>query len=223
MANRTVQINDELYAYLLTSSLREPEILWRLRAETAQHDMSIMQISPEQGQFMSLLLKLIGARRIIEIGVFTGYSSLCMALALPPTGQVIACDINREWTDIAQRYWQEAGVANKIELKLGPALTTLQNLLDAGEAELFDFAFIDADKQSYKHYYEACLQLLRPGGLIAVDNVLWGGAVADTDDNSEETVAIRELNELIRHDDRVDISLVPIGDGLMLARRKEGY
>jgi len=219
MANRTVQINDELYDYLVQTSLREPEILKRLRTETAKLDMSVMQIAPEQGQFMSLLVKMIGARRIIEVGVFTGYSSLCMAMSLPENGKIIACDINREWTDIAQRYWQEAGQSGKFDLKLGPAKETLKNLLDSGESGSFDFAFIDADKQNYRDYYELCLQLIRPGGLIAIDNVLWGGAVADSADNSEETVAIRQLNDLIRDDERVDISLVSIGDGLMLARR----
>jgi len=221
MANRTVQINDELYDYLVQTSLREPEILKRLRNETAKLDMSIMQIAPEQGQFMSLLVKMIGATRIIEVGVFTGYSSLCMAMPLPANGKIIACDVNHEWTDIAQRYWQEAGQTGKFELKLGPAKETLQNLLDTGESGSFDFAFIDADKQNYRDYYELCLQLIRPGGLIAIDNVLWGGAVADPADNSPETIAIRQLNDLIRDDKRVDISLVSIGDGLMLARRIE--
>ena len=220
MANRTVQINDELYNYIMHTSLREPEILRLLREETAQLDMSIMQIAPEQGQFMSLLMKIIGARRVIEVGVFTGYSSLCMAMSLPADGKIIACDINREWTDMAKRYWREAGQSDKIDLKLGPATKTLQDLLDSGEFGSFDFAFIDADKQNYREYYELCLQLVRPGGLLAIDNVLWGGAVVDQADSSEDTVAIRRLNNLIRDDDRVDISLVPIGDGLMLARQK---
>jgi len=221
MSNRTLTVNDKLYEYMLHASLREPEILWRLRRETAQHEMSIMQISPEQGQFMSLLIRLIGVRRAIEVGVFTGYSSLCMALTLPDDGQLLACDVNEEWTAIAQRYWQEAGVDKKIDLKLAPATDTLSALLQDGQAELFDFAFIDADKCNYKNYYEACLKLIRPGGLIAIDNVLWGGSVVDEDDTEADTIAIREFNEYLRTDGRVDISLVPIGDGLTLARRKD--
>jgi predicted O-methyltransferase YrrM len=220
MANHTIQLNDDLHAYLLGISLREPEILAELRQETAKLDMSIMQIAPEQGQFMSMLMKLTGARRAIEIGVFTGYSTLCMALPMPADGKIIACDINREWTDIAQHYWQKAGQAGKIELHLGPAMQTLASMLENEQANSFEFAFIDADKPNYCNYYEACLQLVRPGGLIAIDNVLWGGSVIDEDDDSEDTVAIRELNELLHDDDRVDITMVPIGDGLTLARLK---
>lgn len=222
MANRTVQLNDELHAYLLGISLREPKILNDLRKETAQLDMSIMQIAPEQGQFMSLLMQLTGARRAIEIGVFTGYSTLCMAMPMPADGKIIACDINREWTGMAQRYWQQAGQADKIELHLAPANETLTSLLENGQAGSFDFAFIDADKPNYRNYYEACLQLVRPGGLIAIDNVLWGGSVIDENDQSEDTCAIRELNTLLQDDARVDISMLPVGDGLTLAMKKPG-
>lgn len=221
MSNRTIALNAQLYEYMLHISLREPEILWRLRQETSQLDKAVMQISPEQGQFMSLLIRMLGVRRAIEVGVFTGYSSLCVALAMPAHGELVACDINSEWAEIAQRHWQEAGVDSKIQLRLGPALDTLQQLLTNGEAELFDFAFIDADKTNYQNYYEACLRLVRPGGVIAIDNVLWGGSVVDQSEQDEETVAIRQFNETLRQDERVDISLLPIGDGLTLARRKE--
>lgn len=220
MSNRTLTINDPLYEYLLHVSLREPEILWRLRRETGYLEMANMQISPEQGQFMALLVRLLGVHRAIEVGVFTGYSALAVALALPRDGELIACDINRDWTDMAQRYWQEAGVAHKIDLRLAPAGQTLQKLIDGGGAGSFDFAFIDADKVNYPRYYEACLQLIRPGGLIAIDNVLWGGDVIDDDKQDEDTIAIREINEMLHADERVDISLVPIGDGLTLVRRR---
>ena len=171
---------------------------------------------------MALLMRIMSVRRVIEVGVFTGYSSLCMALALPADGQIIACDINEEWTNIAQRYWHEAGVADKIDLHLQPALTTLQALIDAHQQQTFDFAFIDADKGNYLTYYELCLKLLRPGGVIAIDNVLWSGDVADESKTDADTQAIRQLNEQVYRDARVDISLLPIGDGLTLARRKEG-
>ena len=218
MSNKTMCITSELYEYVLSVSLREPDILRDLRMETALDERSIMQISPEQGQFMGLLTKLLGARKTLDVGVYTGYSSLSVALALPQDGRVVACDVNRPWTDIAQRYWHRAGVANKIELRLAPALQTLENLLAQGETG-FDFAFIDADKINYDRYYEYCLQLVRPGGLIAVDNVLWHGAVADEAVNDADTVAIRTLNRKIHTDPRVEISLVPIADGLALARK----
>ena len=221
MSNRTLTIDDPLYEYLLRVSLREPEILWRLRRETGYLDMANMQISPEQGQFMALLVKLLGVRRAIEVGVFTGYSALAVALALPDDGRLLACDVNRDWTDMAQRYWEEAGVAHKIELRLAPAWQTLQSLIDAGDSGTFDFAFIDADKVNYPQYYEACLRLVRPGGLIAIDNVLWGGDVIAADKQDEDTVAIRGINAMLREDARVDISLLPIGDGLTLARRRD--
>ena len=203
---------------MLSISLREPEVLRQLREETADDENANMQISPEQGQFMALLVKLLGAKRTLDIGVYTGYSSLCVSLALPEDGRVTACDINDKWTEIAKRYWQKAGVANKIDLRLAPALETLQILLEQDENN-FDFAFVDADKVNYDQYYEYCLELIRPGGLIAIDNVLWGGAVADTSINDDDTRAIRALNKKIHADPRVETSLVPIADGLTLARK----
>lgn len=220
MSNRTISMTDGLYGYLLGTSLREPPLLKRLRDETAAHPQARMQISPEQGQFMQLLAKLMGARRCIEVGVFTGYSSLAVALALPADGRILACDVSEEFTSVARRYWKEAGVAGKIELKLAPALQTLDERLAAGEAGSYDLAFIDADKANYADYYERILKLLRPGGLVLVDNVLWSGRVLDADDRSEDTVAIRAFNRLLHQDERVDLSLLPIGDGLTLARKR---
>lgn len=220
MSNQTLGLESSLYNYLLSVSLREPEILAQLRQETAQHPMAGMQISPEQGQFMALLVQLIAAKKTLEVGVFTGYSSLAVALALPPDGQVVACDVSEEYTAIAQRYWQQAGVADKIELHLAPALETLDHLLATGSANSFDFAFIDADKSSYAAYYERALQLVRPGGLIAIDNVLWSGRVADSTVTDNRTQNIRALNQKIHQDPRVTISLVPIADGLTLALKR---
>ncbi len=221
MAARTIDLTDRVYKYLQDHSLREAPVLARLRAETASMAEANMQISPEQGQFLALLIELIAGRRTLEIGTFTGYSALAVALALPADGRVIACDISEEYTSLGRRYWAEAGVADKIDLRLGPAVETLDALLsEKGAAESFDFAFIDADKSNYGTYYERCLSLLRPGGLIAVDNVLWGGAVADPSKNDDDTCAIRALNEKMHRDTRVSISLVPIGDGLMLARKR---
>lgn len=220
MSNRTLPLDDRLYDYLLRKSLREPPALAALRAETASHPRVNMQIAPEQGQFMQMLVRLIGARRTIEVGVFTGYSSLAVALALPADGHVLACDISEEYTAIARRHWQLAGVAQKIELVIAPALATLDARLAAGEDGSYDFAFIDADKGGYHAYYERLLRLVRPGGLIAVDNTLWSGAVADPGDRSADTLAIREFNERLLADQRIDLSLVPIGDGLTLARRR---
>jgi predicted O-methyltransferase YrrM len=217
MANRTLSLSDALHAYLVEHSVREPDILRRLRAETAQDSMSMMQISPEQGQFMQLLVKLMGARQCLEIGVFTGYSSLSIALALPMDGHIVACDVSENWTAIARKYWKEAGVARKIKLHIAPALETLDNLIAGGQGGVFDFVFIDADKINYLNYYERTLVLARTGGLIAVDNTLWGGQVVDTSSQSEDTRAIRSLNEKLRSDPRVQISLLPIGDGLTLA------
>jgi caffeoyl-CoA O-methyltransferase len=219
MSNRSISLNDELYQYLLAISLREPTLLAELRERTRQLPDANMQIAPEQGQFMQLLISLLGARHTLEIGVYTGYSALATALALPADGRLIACDINPESTAIAQHFWERAGVAQRIELHLRPALDTLGELLATDRAGQFDFAFIDADKQNYGAYFDACLQLLRPGGVIAVDNVLWGGRVIDAAANDSTTVAIRQFNEKIRCDDRVAISLVPIGDGLTLARK----
>jgi predicted O-methyltransferase YrrM len=220
MPKQSIGLDNQLYNYLLSVSLREPEILEKLRQETANHPRSGMQISPEQGQFMSLLVQLIGAKKTLEVGVFTGYSSLSVALALPVDGKIIACDVSEEFTAIARRYWQEAGVADKIDLRLAPGLETLDQLLATGQAETFDFAFIDADKENYDGYYERSLQLIRPGGLIAIDNVLWSGQVADEQNQDESTQAIRALNEKLHHDERVTLSLVPIADGLTLAIKR---
>ncbi len=220
MARRSLDLTDRLYDYLLAVSLREPPVLARLREETDALPLAHMQIAPEQGQFMALLVELIGARRTLDVGTFTGYSALAVALALPADGQVVACDVNPETAAVARRYWAEAGVAGKIELHLAPAGETLERLIGEGRAGSFDFAFIDADKTGYDAYYEASLRLLRPGGLIAVDNVLWSGAVADPSQEDPDTTAIRALNEKIRDDGRVSLSLVPIGDGLTLARKR---
>jgi len=216
--NRTIGLDDRLYAYLCEQTLREPALMARLRAETSRLPRGTMQISPEQGQLMALLVRLIAARRALEIGTFTGYSALAVALALPADGKLICCDVSEEWTRTAQRYWREAGVADRIDLRLGPAAETLQALRTAGEDGRFDFAFIDADKESYELYYEQCLKLVRPGGLIAVDNALWHGWVADPAHDDADTRAIRALNRKLRDDARVDMVLVPIGDGLLLAR-----
>ncbi len=220
MSTATLAMTETLAAYLVGTTVQEPELLRRLRAETAQLPSSGMQIAPEQGQLMRLLVELCGARRALEVGVFTGYSSTCVALALPADGTLVACDVSEEWTHVARRYWREAGVADKVELHLGPAEDTLDRLLAQGQAGSFDFAFIDADKASYDAYYERCLRLLRVGGLLAVDNSLWGGAVADEQDTRETTLAIRALNRKIAADERVTASLVPIGDGLYLARKR---
>ncbi len=220
MTPKTLNLSPELHTYLQANSLREPEILQKLRAETQDLPGAIMQIAPEQGQFMALLVQLLGAKRTIEVGVYTGYSSLSVALALPPAGQVIACDVDPEATAIAQRYWAAAGVEHKIDFRLGSALDTLDQLLAQGQAGSFDFAFIDADKRNYPRYYEQCLQLVRSGGLIAIDNVLWSGRVADPSDTDARTVAIREFNQMLHGDERVALSLVPIADGLTLALKR---
>lgn len=220
MSNQTIRLTDALHQYLLDVSLRESDVLKALREETATLSTANMQIAPEQGQFMALLVHLCGARHIIEVGVYTGYSSLAMALALPENGRLLACDVSEEYTNIAQRYWSEAGVSSKIDLHLAPAIETLQTLRKDGAAGRFDMAFIDADKASYDAYYEHCLALLRQGGLIVVDNVLWGGSVIDPDKQDEDTCAIRAFNQKLLADQRVDISLVPIGDGLLLARKR---
>jgi len=220
MSNRTISMSDQLYDYVLKVSLREPPILKRLREETAKHPKHGMQISPEQGQFMRMLVRVMGASRCIEVGVFTGYSSLSVALALPDEGRIIACDVSEEYTAVARRYWTEAGVERKIDLRLGPALETLDAMLKHGEAGRYDFAFIDADKTNYLNYYERLIKLLRPGGLMAVDNVLWSGSVIDKKDKSVDTVAIRKFNEALHADSRIELSLVPIGDGLTLARKR---
>jgi predicted O-methyltransferase YrrM len=220
MSSRTLELTDRLYDYLLEASLRESPLLAELRAETAKLPMAVMQISPEQGQFMAFIVGAIGARRTIEIGTFTGYSALCVALALPADGTVIACDVSEEYTAVARRYWSRAGVAGKIELRLAPALDTLSRLLAEGAGGGFDFAFIDADKREYDSYYEATLKLLRRGGVMCIDNVLWGGAVADPAKQDDDTRAIRALNEKLRDDARVSLSLISIGDGLTLVRKR---
>jgi predicted O-methyltransferase YrrM len=221
MSNQSIGLSDALYNYLLTNSVREPEILTQLRSATAKHPLANMQVSPEQGQLMGLLVQLIGAKKCLEIGVFTGYSTLVVALNLPADGKIIACDVSDEFTAIGVKYWQQAGVNDKIDLRIAPALETLDRLLTDGEAGTFDFAFIDADKNNYAAYYDRCLQLVRQGGLILVDNVLWYGRVADPAMNEDKrTQAIKQLNEQIYHDDRVQISLIPIGDGLTIARKK---
>ncbi len=220
MSNQTISITDSIYKYLCENSLREDEVLSSLRAYTYRMQQRNMQISPEQGQFMQLLIKLMGAKNTIEIGVFTGYSSLCVALALPLDGKIIACDISTKYTDIAEKYWRDANVRDKIDLRIGPALDTLQKLIDKGLSNTFDFSFIDADKINYDNYYELSLKLLRPGGLIAIDNVLWSGDVVDERINDIDTESIRSLNKKIYIDKRVDISILPIGDGLTLALKK---
>lgn len=217
MTTQTLGLEQNLYDYLLSVSLREPEILTQLRQETAQYPIGRMQIAPEQGQFLALLVQLLGAKKTLEVGVFTGYSSLVVALALPPEGKVVACDVSEEFTAIARRYWQQAGVADKIHLYIAPAMETLDRLLIAKEAETFDFAFIDADKSNYEGYYERSLQLVRPGGLIAIDNVLWSGRVADPQVQDNRTKKIRAFNHKLHQDMRVHLSLIPIGDGLTLA------
>ncbi len=213
-------LSPELYDYLLQNSLREADVLRQLREETAQHRAAIMQIAPEQGQFMALLVQLMGAKRTLEVGVFTGYSSLVVALALPEGGQIIACDVDKEATAIAQHYWEAAGVTDKIDLRLAPAIETLDQLIAEGQAGSFDFAFIDADKRNYPRYFEQCLELMRPGGLIAVDNVLWAGRVVEEDSEDKRTQAIRAFNQALHQDERVSLSLLPIADGLTLAMKR---
>jgi predicted O-methyltransferase YrrM len=220
MTGRTLPLTDRLYEYILSHGVREPPILARLRAATGALPDANMQISPEQGQFMGLLVKLIGARRCIEVGTFTGYSSLAVALALPADGTIVTCDVNHETTQLARQYWREAGMAERIDLKLQPASKTLDELLAQGGAGGFDFAFIDADKPAYRGYYEKLLELVRAGGLITVDNTLWDGHVADMRRKDANTVALREFNDYVHRDHRVDLSLVPIGDGLTLLRKR---
>ncbi len=220
MSPQTLHLTPELYRYLQSHSLREPDLLRQLRQETQAMPMAQMQISPEQGQFMAFLVQVMGAHRALEIGVFTGYSTLAVALALPADGRMVACDINPETTRIARRYWEQAGVAHKIDLRLAPAQDTLNALLAQGEANHYDFAFIDADKENYLLYYEQCLQLVRPGGLIMVDNVLWGGAVVDAAIQDRSTQAIREFNQKIYQDERITLVMLPLADGVTLARKR---
>lgn len=219
MSNRTLSLDDRLYDYLLAVSVDESDLLKRLREETAKLEFAVMQISPEQGQFMSFLVKLIGAKRALEIGTFTGYSSICIADALAEDGLLICCDDSEEWTAVARKYWRQAELENRINFKLGDASATLQALIDEGQDGTFDFIFIDADKQNYPRYYELSLKLLRAGGLMAVDNTLWSGEVADPGNEEAGTRAIRRFNEMLKQDERVEISLVPIGDGLTLVHK----
>jgi predicted O-methyltransferase YrrM len=221
MTGRTLQLTDIVYEYILTHGVREAPILRRLRETTRALPDATMQIGPEQGQFMALLVKLIGARRCIEVGTFTGYSSLVVALALPADGTIVSCDINPQTTAIAQQFWREAGVAERIDLRLQPAAKTLAELLAAGGAGGYDFAFIDADKTAYRSYYDKLMRLIRPGGLIAVDNTLWDGEVANPRSNDANTVALRAFNDHVLRDEQVDMSLVPIGDGLTLLRKRD--
>ncbi len=218
MSNRSIGLSDPLYDYVLRYGLREPDVLRSLREETAAHPESQMQIAPEQGQFMALLVRMLGARDLLEIGVFTGYSSTAMALAMPSDGRLLALDQSEEYTSVARRYWREAGVAERIELRIGPAAESLARLIEEGAR--FDFVFIDADKEGYDGYYEAALDLLRPGGVMALDNMFRGGRVADPEVNDPGTVAIRAMNKKIRDDERVDFSLVPIADGVTLVRKR---
>jgi predicted O-methyltransferase YrrM len=220
MSNRSIMLTDSLYEYMSDVSLRESPLLLALREETSELTQRSMQISPEQGQFMALLARLIGARRCLEVGVFTGYSSLATALALPDDGRVVACDVSEEWTAVARRYWQRAGVEHKIDLRLAPASETLDALVAEGQGGTFDFAFIDADKTNYLAYYERTLVLLRTGGLVLIDNTLWSGRVADPEVADADTVALRHFNEVLHRDERVDLSLLPLGDGLTLARKR---
>ncbi len=220
MSNRTLSLTDTLYDYLLNHSLRETEVQTRLREATRDMPEANMQIAPEQGQFMALLVELLGAKRLLEIGTFTGYSTLCMAQALPAEGRVVTCDVSREWTGMGASYWKEAGVLERIDLRIGPALETLDTMLEGGEADCFDLVFVDADKENYLNYYERSLRLVRPGGLVLFDNVLWDGDVADPDKQDADTQAIRALNQTLHNDQRVSLSMVPIGDGLSMVRRR---
>jgi caffeoyl-CoA O-methyltransferase len=220
MARDQIGIPDTVYDYVVSVGLHEPEILARLRDETGRHPRAQMQVPREEGALLALLAQLVGARRVLEIGTFTGYSSLSVALALPADGQIICCDVSEEFTSIARRYWAEAGVADKVDLRLGPAADTLDAFLAEGAEGTFDMAFIDADKGNYPSYWERCVRLVRSGGVIVVDNVLWGGSVADPADQSADTNAIRAVNERIHADDRVTAVLVPIADGMTIARRR---
>ncbi|MDP9269627.1 MAG: class I SAM-dependent methyltransferase [Chloroflexota bacterium] len=218
MSNRSIGLDDALHAYLVEVGVREPEVLRRIRERTASLPEHGMQIAPEQAAFMAMLVRLMGARECLEVGTFTGYSSTAVGLALPADGHLVCCDVSREWTDIAREGWADAGVADKIELRLGPAIETLDALLADGEAGRFDFAFIDADKPNYDGYVERSLRLVHPGALIAIDNTLWSGRVADPSVTDESTQAIRALNAKLAQDERVDLALTPIGDGLTLLR-----
>jgi len=218
--SRYSPFDQRTYQYLLSTSIREPQVAQRLREETQQLENGSMQIGPDQGQFMQLLIQLLGAKKTLEVGVFTGYSALWVALGLPEDGRIVACDINEKYTAVARRYWKEAAVDQKIDLRIAPALETLDALLKENQAGTFDFAFIDADKANYENYYDRALQLLRAGGLIAIDNTLWSGKVADPSANETDTVAIRHLNKKLHSDERVTVSMLTVGDGLTLAMKR---
>lgn len=220
MSNKTIGLSDELAAYVVRVGAREPEVLARLREETASIPQHGMQISPEEGAFLAMLAELTGARRCIEVGTFTGYSSTAVARVLPEDGRLVCCDVSEEWTSVARRYWEEAGVADKIDLHIAPATETLDRLLADGEEATYDFAFVDADKSGYDGYYERLLRLVRPGGLIAIDNTLWHGAVLDEASDDEDTRAIQALNVKLATDERVSLCLLPVADGVTLARRR---
>ena len=220
MSTKTILMDDQLLEYLRQNSVREPDVLQELREETQKLSNSGMQISPEQGQLMAMLVKLVNARKIVEIGTFTGYSSTVMALAMPEDSQLIAFDISEEYTRTARRFWKKAGVDQRVKLVLGNAKESLKDFLQTGEQESVDLAFIDADKSSYAEYYECCLKLIRPGGLILVDNVLWSGQVADASNHDKDTEALRIFNVALSSDQRVDLCMVPIGDGLTIARKR---
>ena len=220
MSRSTLNMTDSIFDYLAEVGLRDHPVLAKCRSETATMEMGMMQISPEQGAFMQMLVRIMGAKRCLEVGVFTGYSSLAVALALPDDGHVTSLDVSEEWTSKGQAYWKEAGVADKIDLRIAPAADSLAELIKDGQSGSYDFAFIDADKTGYDTYYEGCLTLLRPGGLIAIDNVLWSGSVADPSNTSDDTIALRALNKKVQADSRVDMGLLPVGDGLMLALKR---
>lgn len=220
MSTRTLELTDPVYDYLIRHGVRESAALAELREQTQRLPNANMQIAPEQGAFMAMLVRLLGARRLLEVGTFTGYSALAMAEALPDDGLLTACDVSAEWTAVALAAWRRAAVGHKIDLRLAPARETLDALLQNGAAGSYDFMFIDADKSGYDDYYERGLRLVRPGGLIAIDNVLWNGSVADPEQQDDDTRAIRALNDKLRSDTRVDLVMVPVGDGLTLARRR---
>lgn len=219
MSTHSISVDERLRNYMLDVSLREHPELRALRDETAKHEMARMQVSPEQGQLMQMLIRMLGAKTCIEVGTFTGYSALAVALALPDDGRLVACDISDEYTQIGVPFWERAGVSDKIDLRIAPASETLDKMIAAGETGSYDFAFIDADKPGYPDYFERCLTLMRIGGVIAVDNIFMGGGVADPEAGSDNVVAMRNFNALIKEDNRVEISLIPIGDGLTLARK----
>jgi len=220
MSRSTLNMTDQIFDYLAEVGLRDHPVLAKCRRETGEMEFGMMQISPEQGAFMQMLVRMMGAKRCLEVGVFTGYSSMAVALALPDDGHITSLDVSEEWTTKARTYWDEAGVASKIDLRIKPAAESLSDLIDDGQSGTYDFAFIDADKTGYDTYYEGCLSLLRVGGIIAIDNVLWSGSVADPLITDDDTSALRALNKKIHGDDRVEMGLLPIGDGLMLAQKR---